>query len=126
MYSKERFFSVKCTLVDALLTLPDYHVSLQDSIEAEFLENLLADLATYGEITQKNVEAAIDSVWDAIECVPEDDRDDLIADLLQIGEYYIGRLSDRQQRELSRLCDLCADYLDDPRPEVLQEIEEML
>ena len=113
MYDKYRFSNAKSDLVDAMLTLPDYRLSWRESLEAAFLEALLGNLASFGKITQRHVQDAIDEVWDWLEGFNDDDKDDILSDLQDLGEYYMGDLSPKQRSEFSRLYNLCIAYSSD-------------
>ena len=129
MYDKYRFANAKSDLVDALLTLPDYRLSWRESLEATFLESLLSNLAVWGKITQRHVQDAIDEVWDLLEGLSDDDKDDIIADLQDLGEYYLGELSPKQHREFAYLYDLCIAYSSDDcesSQDILDKIHNML
>jgi len=131
MYDKTRFCDAKQCLVDALLTLPDYRLSWRESLESAFLESLLGNLAEDGNITQSDIDSAIDDVWDVIEGLSDDDKDDIIADLQDLGEYYLGELSPKQHREFAYLYDLCIAYSsdcgDDDNPqEILDKIYDLI
>jgi len=102
MYSETRFQKAKADLAYSLLHSP---TDATKQIESSFLRSLLSAAATRGQVTQDDVQRALESSG-IFELSPEI-ADDMIAYLWSIGDSYIGALSRQQAAELRRLRQLC-------------------
>ena len=102
MYSNYRFQNAKTELAYSILHSP---TDAAKQIEALFLRSLLCAAANRGQVTQDDIQRAIEESG-ACDLAPEV-ADDMIAHLWNVGDNYIGALSARQAAELRRLRHLC-------------------
>ena len=102
MYSQTRFQNAKIDLAYSYFQKPSDSTG---QVELAFLRHLLSAAAQRGQVTQDDIQRAIEESG-ACDLAPEV-ADDMIAHLWNVGDNYIGALSRRQAAELRRLRHLC-------------------
>ena len=104
MYSNFRFQSAKTDLAFAFTHRPTDSIG---QVEIAFLRSILSAAAKYGRVTPDDVYRAVESSGAFDLDIDEIEKDKIIADLLNIGDNFIGALSRQQVAELRRLRQLC-------------------
>jgi len=121
MYSNYRFQNAKTELAYSILHSP---TDAAKQIEALFLRSLLCAAANRGQVTQDDIQRAIEESG-ACDLAPEV-ADDMIAHLWNVGDNYIGALSRQQAAELRRLRQLCLAANSGDLDAMLQIIAELI
>jgi len=121
MYSNYRFQNAKTELAYSILHSP---TDAAKQIEALFLRSLLCAAANRGQVTQDDIQRAIEESG-ACELAPEA-ADSIIAYLWQIGDQYIGALSQAQARELRKLHKLCLRVMEHNDLDAIMEIADLI
>jgi hypothetical protein len=104
MYSNFKFNNAKVDLAFAFTHKP---TDSMGQVEIAFLRALMTVAAQRGQVTQDDVYRAVESSGAFDLDLDEGEKDKIIANLLNIGDNYIGALSPAQARELRRLRQLC-------------------
>ena len=104
MYSNFKFNNAKVDLAFAFTHKPSDSTG---QIELAFLRHLLSAAAQRGCVTPDDVYRAVERSGAFDLDLDEIKKDKIIADLLNIGDNYVGALSARQAAELRRLRQLC-------------------
>jgi len=104
MYSNFKFQSAKTELAFAFTHKP---TDSMGQVEIAFLRHLLSTAAQHGQVTPDDVYRAVEASGAFDLDLDEGEKDKIIADLLNIGDNYVGALSARQAAELRRLRQLC-------------------
>ena len=106
MYSNFKFNNAKVDLAFAFTHKPSDSTG---QIELAFLRHLLSAAAQRGCVTPDDVYRAVERSGAFDLDLDEGEKDKIIADLLNIGDNYVGALSARQAAELRRLRKLCLE-----------------
>ncbi len=128
MYDKTRFANAKISLRDSALFCAG-NLSLREKAETEFMYQIMSRLATNGRLTHKDVDYAFRAAYEFMESLSDDCRDEIIFDLQEIGDYYIGSLSPAQHsefRQLYNLCWRCINSGSEAASEIMSQIEEIV
>ena len=104
MYSRSRFNCAKSELVDSYL-YPATTADCTKQVELLFLRSLLSAAALKGQVTQDDIQRAIEHSG-VCDFSPEI-ADRMLRKLMAIGDHYLGTLSRQQTAELRRLRQLC-------------------
>ena len=123
MYSKTKFDHAKIDLAYSYFQKP---TDSMGQVEIAFLKALLSTAALNGCVTPDDVYRAVEGsgVFDLD--LDEGEKDKIIADLLNIGDQYIGALSARQAAELRRIRKLCLRAIERGDAEALSQIAELI
>jgi len=123
MYSETRFQKAKADLAYSLLHSP---TDATKQIESSFLRSLLSAAATRGQVTPDDVYRAVESSGAFDLDLDEGEKDKIIADLLNIGDNYVGALSPTQAQGLRKLRNLCLRAAATGDQDALAQISEIL
>ena len=104
MYSNFKFQSAKTDLAFAFTHKPSDSTG---QVELAFLRSLLGIAAKQGRVTPDDIYRSVEASGAFDLDLDEGEKDKIIADLLNIGDNYVGALSAQQAAELRRLRKLC-------------------
>jgi hypothetical protein len=124
MYSKTKFDHAKIDLAYSILHQKNADHTGQ--VEIAFLRSILSAAAKYGRVTPDDVYRAVESSGAFDLDLDEIEKDKIIADLLNIGDNYVGVLSARQAAELRKLRNLCLRAAATGDQDALSQISEIL
>ena len=123
MYSNFKFQSAKAELAFAFTHKPTDSIG---QVEIAFLRSILSAAAKYGRVTPDDVYLAVESSGAFDLDLDEGEKDKIIADLLNIGDQYIGALSPAQARELRLLRNLCLRAIERGDADALAQIADLI
>ena len=124
MYSATKFSNAKIDLAYSILH--QKNADHMGQVEIAFLKALLSTAALNGCVTPDDVYRAVESSGAFDLDLDEGEKDKIIADLLNIGDQYIGALSPAQARELRKLRKLCILAAATNDAEALSQIAELI
>ena len=123
MYSNFKFQSAKTELAFAFTHKP---TDSMGQVEIAFLRHLLSTAAQHGQVTPDDVYRAVEASGAFDLDLDEGEKDKIIADLLNIGDNYVGALSARQAAELRKLRNLCHRAVERGDADALSQIADMI
>jgi len=123
MYSKTKFDHAKIDLAYSYFQKPSDSTG---QVESAFLRHLLSAAATRGQVTPDDVYRAVKSSGAFDLDLDEGEKDKIIADLLNIGDNYVGALSARQAAELRKLHKLCLRVIEHNDLDAMMTIADLL
>jgi len=124
MYSATKFSNAKIDLAYSILH--QKNADHMGQVEIAFLRSILSAAAKYGRVTPDDVYLAVESSGAFDLDLDEGEKDKIIADLLNIGDQYIGALSPAQARELRLLRNLCLRAIERGDADALAQIAEII
>ena len=124
MYSATKFSNAKIDLAYSILH--QKNADHMGQVEIAFLRSILSAAAKYGRVTPDDVYLAVESSGAFDLDLDEGEKDKIIADLLNIGDQYVGALSPAQAAELRRLRKLCLRAVERGDADALAQIADIL